>query len=333
MGIVVDEVVEPPRAQAIAGDDAAVVARLAATGDHAGLDELYDPVGYDVTVDADVATVPEMTQRLVGNAPEPDLQGRAVVDDRSDVTRDALRDLADLGMAVLRHGRVDLHERIEASEMNEALTVSARHRRVDLGDHAAGDTQNRGRKVHGHTETDVASGIGRRHLKQGHVDRQPSARQEFRHLLERNRHVVELAACGEALYVAADEERPMAVAGLGGARLHRQRRRGDEAHELEVGQAGLHPLQPREQAARRSAPGAEIDAAARLDRRQRLLQANELRVVVSGFLTGHGAHLAPYPTFPRCRSLTVEFPPSQCSKQARGYRKQRRARAEPILAR
>ena len=163
--------------------------------------------------------------------------------------------------------------------MDEALTVSARHRRVDLGDHAAGDAQNRRRKVHGHTETDVASGIGRRHLKQGHVDRQPPARQEFRHLLERNRHVVELAAFGEALYVAADEERPMAVAGLGGARLHRQRRRGDEADELEVGRAGLHRLQPREQAARRSAPGAEIDAAARPDRRQRLLCANELQDV------------------------------------------------------
>ena len=161
--------------------------------------------------------------------------------------------------------------------MHEALAVRARHRRVDLGDDAAGNAQNRRRKIHGHSETDVASGIGRGHLKQGHVDRQPPARQEFRHLLERNRHVVELAACGEALYVAADEERPMAVPGLGGARLHRQRRRGDEAHELEVGQAGLHPLQPREQAARRSAPGAEIDAAARLDRRQRLLQANELR--------------------------------------------------------
>ena len=203
-------------------------------------------------------------------------------------------DLADLGMAVLRHGRVDLHERIEASKMDEALTVSARHRRVDLGDDAAGGAQNRRRKVHGHTETDVASGIGRGHLKQGHVDRQPSARQECRHLLERNRHVVELAAFGEALYVASDEERPMAVAGLGGARLHRQRRRGDEAHELEVGRAGLHPLQPREQVARRSAPGAEINAAARPDRRQRLLQADELRVVAVVFLTGDVAHLAPY---------------------------------------
>jgi hypothetical protein len=31
-------------------------------------------------------------------------------------------------------------------------------------------------------------------------------------------------------------------------------------------------------------------------------------MVVSGSLTGH-VHLAPYPTFPRCRSLTVESAP------------------------
>ena len=36
-----------------------------------------------------------------------------------------------------------------------------------------------------------------------------------------------------------------------------------------------------------------------------------------------------WPTFPRCRSLTVEFAPFQCSGQARAHRKQRRARAEP----
>jgi hypothetical protein len=85
----------------------------------------------------------------------------------------------------------------------------------------------------------------------------------------------------------------MAVAGLGGAGLHRQRRRGHEADELEVGRAGLHRLQRREQVARRSAPSAEIDAAARPDRRERLLQADELRVLVSGFLTGDAVDLAP----------------------------------------
>src|SRR5262249_51053138 len=108
MGIVVDEVVEPPRAQAVAGDDAARGARLTAPSDHTGLDELDYSIGYDIAMDAEISVALQMAQGLIGNAPEPDLQGRAVLYDRCDVARDALRDFADLGMPVFRHGRVDL---------------------------------------------------------------------------------------------------------------------------------------------------------------------------------------------------------------------------------
>src|SRR5262249_24423579 len=149
MGIVVDEVVEPPRAQAVAGDDAATVARLTAPGDHAGLDELHYSIGHDIAMDAEISVTLEMAEGLIGNAPEPDLQRRAVLYDRCDVARDALRDLGDLGMPVFRHRRVDFHERIEMLEMDEALTVRARHRWVHLSDHATGDPQNRWREVDG----------------------------------------------------------------------------------------------------------------------------------------------------------------------------------------
>ena len=91
-------------------------------------------------------------------------------------------------------------------EMNEAFTARARHRRVDLGNNAAGNAQNGRCEVDGHTKADIASGIGRGHLEQSYIDRQTSARQECRHLLKRNRYVVELTALGEALYIAADEK-------------------------------------------------------------------------------------------------------------------------------
>ena len=81
-GIVVHEVVEPPRSQAVAGDDPVAMVRLAATRHDAGLDQIDNAVGDDVAVDAEVAAVLEMAQRLVRHAPEPDLQRRAVVDDR-----------------------------------------------------------------------------------------------------------------------------------------------------------------------------------------------------------------------------------------------------------
>ena len=192
--IVVDEVVEPPRPQAVAGDDSVAVVRLAAAGHHAGLDEIDDAIGDDVAVDAEVAAVLEVPQRLVGNAAEPDLQRRAVVDDGGDVARDPLRGLARRRMAVFRHRRVDADQRIEAVEMDEAVAVGARHRRVDLGDHPARDGQHRRREVDGDPEADEAARIGRGDLKQRDVDRQPAARQQARHLLEADRHVVELTA-------------------------------------------------------------------------------------------------------------------------------------------
>ena len=69
-------------------------------------------------------------------------------------------------------------------EVDEALAVGAGHRRIDLGDDAACNTQDRGREIHRHAETDEAAPIGRGDLKQRHVDRQLSARQELRYVLQ-----------------------------------------------------------------------------------------------------------------------------------------------------
>jgi hypothetical protein len=46
-----------------------------------------------------------------------------------------------------------------------------RHRRIDLGDDAARDAQDRRCEVHGHAEADEAPGIRRGNLKQRHVAR------------------------------------------------------------------------------------------------------------------------------------------------------------------
>ena len=71
--IVIHEVVEPPRPQAVAGDDPIAMARLAATRHYAGLDQIHNAVGDDVAMDAEVAPIREMAQRLVGDAAQPDL--------------------------------------------------------------------------------------------------------------------------------------------------------------------------------------------------------------------------------------------------------------------
>src|SRR5262245_14907033 len=94
MRIVVDEVVEPARTHAVAGDDSIAVARLIAAGYHASLHEIQDTIGNDVAVDTEIAAILQVPQRLVGNTAEPDLQCRAVFDDGGDVARDALRGFA-----------------------------------------------------------------------------------------------------------------------------------------------------------------------------------------------------------------------------------------------
>ncbi len=222
---------------------------------------------------------------------ESDLQGRAVIDDRGDVSRHHLGGPAGWRMVILRYRRVHTHQCVEMIDMDRALPVGSGHCWIDLRDHVPRHGQHRRRQVDGHTEADEAAGIGRRDLEQGNIDRQPAGRQESGHLLERNRDVVELTALDEALYIAADEKGPMAV---GRARLRRQCRRRNEAHELKVGRAGLHRLQPCEQGAWRSAPGTEINAAARPNLRQSHLKAHELRVVAAAYLTGDFAQLVPY---------------------------------------
>src|SRR5262249_29799561 len=131
--------------QAVAGDDTVTMAYLATTGHYSGLDQVDNAVGDHVAMDAEVSTIRKMAQGLVGHAAQPDLQRRAIFDDRGDVARDALADLAALWMAILRQGRVNSHQRIDAVEMDEAVALRARHLRVDLGDHVACHAQNRRR--------------------------------------------------------------------------------------------------------------------------------------------------------------------------------------------
>src|SRR5262245_53377172 len=169
--IVVYQVVEPPRPQAVAGDDTIAMTGFTATGHYARLDQVHNSIGYDVAMDAEIAPIPEITQRLIWDAAQSYLQSRAVVDDRGNIARDALRNLADLWMKILRDRDIDLHQRIEAVEMDEALAVGARHRWIDFRDNHARDTQDRGCEVHRHPEADKAPSVRRGNLKQCHVDR------------------------------------------------------------------------------------------------------------------------------------------------------------------
>src|SRR6516164_10992413 len=233
-------------------------------------------------MDAEVAPIPKMTQRLIWDPAQADLQGRAVVDDRGDIAGHTLCNLADIRMKILRDRHVNPYQCLKPVEMNHALAMRARHRWIDLRDNGARDAQDRGREIHGHSEADKAPGIRRGNLKQCHVDREPSARQQSRYLFQRDGHVVQLPAARQTAHFAADEKCSMAVSSSGRACYLRQCWRREEANELKVCWARLHRLQPGKQSAWGSTSGGDIDAGASPNRCQSTLGGNDLRTDVNG---------------------------------------------------
>src|SRR5262245_43049131 len=114
--------------------------RLAATGHHTCLDQVHNSVGDNIAVDAEISPIREITQRLIWDASQSDLQRRTIINNRGDIARYAHRNLADLWMKILRDRGIDFHQRIEAVEMDEALAVGTRHRWIDFRNNHARDT-------------------------------------------------------------------------------------------------------------------------------------------------------------------------------------------------
>src|SRR5262249_40912593 len=95
--------------------------------------------------------------------------------------------------------------------MHKALAMGTRHCWIDFCDSRAHDAQDCWCEVHRNAEADKAPSVWWRNLEQRHVDRQPSACKQTRHLLQRNGHVVELATGRQTAHFAADEKGPMAI--------------------------------------------------------------------------------------------------------------------------
>src|SRR6202042_2700560 len=76
----------------------------------ASLDQLEHAVGDDIGMDAKIAAMLEMFQRLVGDTAEVDLKRGPVLNNFSDVAPDLLRNIVDGGMAVFRDFAFDRHQ-------------------------------------------------------------------------------------------------------------------------------------------------------------------------------------------------------------------------------
>ena len=254
--VAADQVVQPPRAHR--------PARHHPAGENARGDEVDDGLRDDVGVDREVAAVDEVGEHLVRDAADADLERGAVVDEAGDVGRDlvglGVRRLVD----VLRERPIDGDERVDPIERDDAVPARARHRGIDLGDHAAGGEHGGARDVDRDAEAAHAFLVGRRHLHQRDVDRHAPAVHQRRQVGERERHVLEPRRLAQPAEVAADVEDTVPV-----ARSLRADAIREEVGEDDAGRRRAERLQCVDELTRRRARGPDEDVLAGTDRRHR----------------------------------------------------------------
>jgi hypothetical protein len=104
-GVPVHELVQSPASQRVGRDDLVPVGALAGAVDDPLLDEIYEPIGEQFGVHAEVLMIAQQLQHLVRDRPDPGLQRGPV--------RDALRDkLGDPAVGILGWSRRQLRERV-----------------------------------------------------------------------------------------------------------------------------------------------------------------------------------------------------------------------------
>ena len=204
--VVVDVVVEPPGSHAEAGDDLALIERLAAPVDGARLDQLDDGVGEHLGVDAEVLLVLEVRHHRLRNRADAELDRRVVLDQGGDVFADLARFRVRLGHLHLDQRRVGGHEHVDVVDVQEPVAQRARHVGVDLGDDEAGVLRGALDDVDGDPEAAHAPAVRRAHLDEGYIQRQLAGREQAGNVGQEDGRVVPQSFLDDLADVVGDEE-------------------------------------------------------------------------------------------------------------------------------
>lgn len=111
------------------------------------------------------------------------------------------------GVVDLRERRIVPYQAIDIADVDEAVTVGARHFWVHLGDDMAGGIHGGAGDIDAGAEGAITVFIGRRDLDQRHVDGQQAAFEELRDLAEEDGYIVPVQAVDDVPGGFADEER------------------------------------------------------------------------------------------------------------------------------
>ena len=171
---------------------------LVPVGDHAGVDEIDDPIREHLGVNAEVAFVEHAAERGVGNGADAHLQRGAVGNEPGDVLANGLVNRRRRRGQMFGQGSIGQDERVQPRQVHQRVAVRARHAPVHFGNHQACASHRRQRRVDRRAERAVTVSIGRRDLNESHVERDPAGGEQGRDVGEKDRQVVG-AAVGDGL--------------------------------------------------------------------------------------------------------------------------------------
>jgi hypothetical protein len=158
-----------------------------------------------------------MSEHLVRNPPEPDLQRRAIVDQPRDVPGDLLGHSVCRIVHVLDHRTVDRDEPTNPLRGDATVPSRARHVGVDLRNHLACRERGGLRHVDRDAETARTVRVGRSDLHERDVERDPLVAEQLGHVRQRERQILHLAGVHEIADILTDVEDPVAVLRRGDA--------------------------------------------------------------------------------------------------------------------
>ncbi len=205
--VVVDEVVQAPRAHEERGHHLAGVEALAGVGDDALVVEVDDALAEHLGVDAEVVLLVQEHEDGVGDAADAELQAGAVLHEAGDVAADRLLHRTYPGGRQLDDRLVALDDRVDLVEMDERVAVGARHVGVHLGDHRPGGLGGRLGVVDRDAEGAIAVFVRRRDVDERHVGRQVALAEELGDLAEEHGDVVAAPVPDRLAGARADEQR------------------------------------------------------------------------------------------------------------------------------
>src|SRR5436190_11960903 len=275
-GIVVDEVVQTACSQDKPQDHFSRVQRLPFVVDDTLLDELHDTVAHHLRVNAQVLLVLEIVEDRIRDLSDSQLQRRTVFDLPRNIPSYLSRYVRHLTLGMLEDFVRRFDDAVDLIQVDEGVTESARHPRVDLRDHLAGMFGGGFRGIHSDPEAAEPMFVRRGDVNQGHVYPDRAAGEQRLDLAEKDGYEIGPSFVDRLAHIGASKKSDVAKR-AGHFRQNVVRIAGgqqmDYGHIAQLGRAAYHG--PDELLGFR-ASGMDVDAGPALNRTHRFIRGAAL---------------------------------------------------------